>query len=59
MKIQEVTSNVAIIEKNEKQYVRQILKRGTRGTSGTCSDKVTPDIDGFIDEPAAQCVVRV
>ena len=59
MKIQEVTSNVAIIEKNEKQYVRQILKRGIRGTSGTCSDEVTPDIDGFIDEPVIQCVVQV
>lgn len=32
MKILEVTSNVAITEKNEKQYRRQILKLGIQGT---------------------------
>ena len=32
MKILEVTSNVAITEKNEKQYQPQILKLGRQGT---------------------------
>ena len=50
IKTQEVTSNVAITEKNEKQYVRQITQLGIRGTRGEISDKVTPDIDGFADD---------
>ena len=50
IKIQEVTSYVAITEKNEKQYVRQIIQLGIRGTRGEISDKVTPDIDGFADD---------
>ena len=32
IKIQEVTSNVAITEKNEKKYVRKIIQLGIRGT---------------------------
>ena len=32
MKILEATSNVAITEKNEKQYRPQILKLGIQGT---------------------------
>ena len=47
MKIQEVTSNVDITNKNEKQYVRQIIQLGIPGTQVTFSDKVTPDINGF------------
>ena len=50
IKTQEVTSNVAITEKNEKQYVRQITQLGIRGTQGEISDKVIPDIDGFADD---------
>ena len=47
MKIQEVTSNVDITNKNEKQYVRQIIQLGIPGTQVTFSDKVTTDINGF------------
>ena len=50
----DVTSNVVITEKNEKQYVRQIP-----GTQGAFSDKITPDIESFTDEPVVQCDVRV
>ena len=32
MKIEEVSSNPAITEQNEKQYVRKIAKLGIRGT---------------------------
>ena len=57
-KIQKVTSNVTITEKNEKQYVR--LQLNTPGPQGACLDKVTPDIDGFTDEPVAhQCDIQV
>ena len=59
MKIQEATSNVVITEKNEKQYVRQVIQLGIGGTQGALSDKVTTDIDGFTDEPVVQCDVRV
>ena len=31
----------------------------TPGTQGAFSDKVTPDIDGFTDEPVVQCDVQV
>ena len=55
MKIQEVTSNVAITEKNEKRYV---IQQGIQGTQGE-KDKVTPDIDGFTNEPVVQRGVRV
>ena len=57
-KIQEVTSDVAITEKNEKQYVR--LQLIIPGTQGAFLDKVTPDIDGFTDEPVLhQCDIQV
>ena len=53
--IQEVTSNVVIIEINEKQYVRlQLVYQGPRGAF---SDKVDPDIDDFPNEPEFQCDV--
>ena len=39
-----------LAEKNEKQHVRQIIQQGIRGVLGKFSDKITPDIDGFIDE---------
>ena len=42
MKIQEVTSNVAITEKNEKQNVKKIIQLGIPDTQGTFSEKVTP-----------------
>ena len=32
--MQEVTSNVANTEKNEKQYAKQIIQLGIRGTRG-------------------------
>ena len=44
VKIKQVTSNVAITEKNEKRYVRQIIQLSTPGTQGEFSDKVTPDV---------------
>ena len=50
--IQEVTSNVAIIEKNEKQYIK--LQPNIPGTQGAFSRKVAPDIDGFTDELVVQ-----
>ena len=57
-KIQEVTKNVAITEKNEKQYVR--LQLIIPRTLGEFLNKVTPDIDGFTDEPVVhQCDVQV
>ena len=56
-KIQEVTLNVAITKKNGKQYVR--LQLSIPGTQGAFSDKVTPDIDYFTDEPQVQCDVQV
>ena len=40
-----VTSNVVIIDKNKKQIT------GIPGIKGAFSDKITPDIDGFADEP--------
>ena len=59
MKGLDVTSNVVITEKNEKQYVRQITQLGIPGTQGTFSDKITPDIESFTDEPVVQCDVQV
>ena len=57
-KIQKVTSNVTITEKNEKQYAR--LQLSIPGPQGACLDKVTHDIDGFTDEPVAhQCGIQV
>ena len=50
MKIQEVTSNVVITEKNENQCV--ILQLSIPGIQRSFLDKVTPDIDGFAVEPA-------
>ena len=47
-KIQEVTSNVTITKKKEKQFVR--LQLSIPRTQGTFSDKVAPDNDGFTDE---------
>ena len=54
-KIQEVTSNVGITEKNEK-HVR--LQLSISGTQGAFSDKVAPDFDGFTDEPVLKCDVQ-
>ena len=58
MKIQEVTSNAEITEKNENQYlhvcltyVGQLVKLGIPETQGTSSHKITSDIDGFTDKP--------
>ena len=48
-KIQEVTSNVVIAKKNEKQYVR--LQLSIPGTQRGFLDKFAPDIDGLADEP--------
>ena len=42
MKIQEVTSNVATTEKNEKRYVKEIIQLGIRGTQEAFSDTITP-----------------
>ena len=56
-KLQEITSNVAISEKNEKQYVR--LQLSITGTQEAFLDKVTPDIDGFTGEQVVQCDVQV
>ena len=57
MKIQEVTSNADITEKNENQYlhvcltcVGQFIKLGIPGSQGASSDKVTSDIDVFTDK---------
>ena len=44
-----------ITKKNEKLY----QTTGIPGTQGAFSDKVTPDIDGFTDEPVVQCEVLV
>ena len=51
--IQEVISNIVITEKNEK------IRIGIPGTQGAFSDKVTPGINDFIDEPVVQCDVQV
>ena len=59
MKIKEMTSNVEITEKNEKQYVGQTMLLGIPGTQGTFLQKLTLDIFGFTDEPKVQCDVRV
>ena len=40
-----------------KNNVRQIIQLGIPGSQGTFSDKVNPVIDGFTDEPVAQCDV--
>ena len=56
-KIQELASNIVLIERNEKQYIR--LKLNVLGTQGTFSDEVTPDIYGFTDEPVVQCDIQV
>ena len=48
-----------LAEKNEKQHVRQIIQQGIRGVLGKFSYKITPDIDGFIDETVVQCDVGV
>ena len=48
-KIQAVSSNVAITEKNEKQYAK--LEISIRRIQGAFLDKVVSDIDGFTDEP--------
>ena len=53
-----MTSNVVIIEKNKKQYVR-LATASIPGTQGAFSDKVALDIDDFTDEPEFQCDVHV
>ena len=52
-KIQEMTSNVVITQKN----VYHIT--GIPGTQRAFSDKVAPDIDVLTDEPVVQCDVQV
>ena len=47
-------SNIVITENKEQCQIT-----GIPGTQGAFSDKVTPDIDGFTDEPAVQCDVQV
>ena len=47
--IQEMNSNIAITEKNEKQYAR--LQLSISRTQGKFLYKVTPDIEHFTDEP--------
>ena len=54
-KIQEVISNIAITEKNEKLCHTTGIPR----TQGAFSDKVTLDVDGFTDEPVDKCHVQV
>ena len=53
-KIQEVTSNVAIIVKNEKLC----QTTGMPGSQGAYSGKVTSDIDSFTDDTVVQCEVQ-
>ena len=53
-KIQEVISNIVITERNEKLC----QTTGIPGTQGAFSDKLTPNIDVFIDEPVVQCDVQ-
>ena len=58
--MQEVTSNVAITEKNEKQYMRQIIQLRIPGPQEAFSDEVTPpDFDDFTDGQVVQCDVQV
>ena len=54
-KIQEVTSNIVITEKNEKLCHTTAIPQ----IQGAFSDKVTPNIDGFTDEPVVQYDVQV
>ena len=49
--MQEVTSNIAVTEKNEKQYVTDYIYKSSQGPKGGAFwDKGTPDIDGFTAE---------
>ena len=58
IKTQELASNVAINQKNEKQYVRP--QSSIPETKGFFLDNVTPDINGFTDEPVVhQCDFQV
>ena len=54
IKIQEVTSDVVITGKNEKQYARKIIQLGIRRTQVVFSDKVTPYIYSFTDKAVVQ-----
>ena len=49
-KIQKAISNIVITEKNEKLSLTSEIPE----IQGAFSDKVTPDIDGFTDEPVVQ-----
>ena len=40
-------------------YIGQVLQLGKLGTQGAFAEKVTPDIDGFTDEPVVWWDVRV
>ena len=40
-------------------YVGQFIPLGKLGTQRAFSDKFTPDIDGYTDEPVVLCHVRV
>ena len=51
------TSNFAITEKTEKQYVRLQLR--ILETQGAYSNKVAPDIDCFTKEAVVQCDLEV
>ena len=49
-KIQKAISNIVITEKNEKVSLTSEIPE----IQGAFSEKVTPDIDGFTDEPVVQ-----
>ena len=52
-----MTLNIAITEKNEKQYVR--LQLSLPRTQEAFSEKAAPDIDRFNDESVVPCDVQV
>lgn len=39
--------------------VKGIIQFGIPGPQGAFSDNVTPDVDGFINEPVVQCDISV
>ena len=57
--IQEVIPNIVITEKDDKICQNRDTRDPQRSTQGTFSDEVTPDIDGFTNEPVVQCDVQV
>ena len=59
MKIQEVKADVAITEKNEKTICQTNHAAKCTTAKVAFPDKITPDIDGFINETVFQCDFRV